>query len=716
MATKKSSSSSTSKTTTTTAKSYDPSGKGGFVGGTTSSAPSSSSTKTTTKKSSGGTISYSDAVAGDTRFGFTGAGSTDGSKSGKTGAIPGFKMNSQGQATDSAGNLSSDRGPSMLPGAPGSSQATTPGPVTTSDPATNAVGNLGNQINQGLNNPPVSPTPGNPMGQYNPAFDPSKDLAVQKEIQEGNKIYADRQKELKAERDAAIADLKVSAQIDKQQLAESQRKETGVSNRNLAYLQQGGQSASAMAYMNDLEMSHGREQANLTAKYNSAILAARVAYSEKDFQLADAMVKNAQTIKKEAYDRNQDFLDNALKINSFVMEQKKFQFQQEQAEYERQKETNELNKSEGVVGNFYMYPGSSTVYDSRTRAPISFDQYKSMGGTGEVGGANWGDVQVVQPKADYSGMPVSAAEYEYAKSQGYSGSFTDYQNEDANRKLGNSGKLTEVTYETGSDGKNYKITKKDGVVVGREEEKGTADVTPDVIDAMGSELSSMTGRGLGDPNGDNHVSPETWNAKMQEWLSYGYSGAEFNKNFANFINPNREGDYSFYPAAQQSGGFTTNSPVDIQGALNSGGLTLDGNGNKIKGWSGAAQKLPLLNVDGKAKPIPQVYPQGYEGGQCGVWVRNMVTKQGLTYPAVGNTLTSKSAIVAKYGTKFGKAGSVMVTNEAKDTGHIAYVINTNDKGYFLAESNYRLDGKVQYGRFVPYGSKSIVGFINPYKA
>jgi hypothetical protein len=265
------------------------------------------------------------------------------------------------------------------------------GPVTTSDPATNAVDNLNNQINTGLNNPPVSPMPGNPMGQYNPAFDPSKDLAVAKEIQEGNKIYADRQKELKAERDAAIADLKVSAAEDKRLLAENQRKETGVTNRNLAYLQQGGQSASAQAYMNDLEIGHSREQANLTAKYNSAILAARTAYSEKDFQLADAMVKNAQTIKKDAYQRNQDFLDNAIKINTFIMTQKKFEFDMQQAEYDKQTQAKQFAIDNGIEQQFYDVGG--IVY--RTSDGQAFSTAQDFVAAG--GDPNFKNVYVVKP-------------------------------------------------------------------------------------------------------------------------------------------------------------------------------------------------------------------------------------------------------------------------------------------------------------------------------
>lgn len=388
MALRKSSSSSTSKTTTTPRQDIS-GGQGFFVGGTSSnSAPSSSSPKTSsTPKSSGSskTVSYYDVDGNpDTK--------SDGSGLKFASTPPGLKINSKGQATDSAGNVSQDR-MGMLPGTPGSSQGlvTPTGPVTTSDPATNAVGNLGNQITQGLNTPPVSPTPGNPMGQYNPAFDPSKDLAVQKEIQEGNKIYADRQKELKKERDAAIADLKVSAQIDKQQLAENQRKETGVTNRNLAYLQQGGQSASAMAYMNDLEISHGREQANLTAKYNSAILAARVAYGEKDFQLADAMVKNAQVIKKDAYQRNQDFLDNAIKINNFVMQQKKFEFDMQQAEYERQTQAKQFAIDNGIEQQFYDVGG--IVY--RTSDGQAFSTAQEFVAAG--GDPKFGNVFVVKP-------------------------------------------------------------------------------------------------------------------------------------------------------------------------------------------------------------------------------------------------------------------------------------------------------------------------------
>jgi len=145
-------------------------------------------------------------------------------------------------------------------------------------------------------------------------------------------------------------------------------------------------------------------------------------------------------------------------------------------------------------------------------------------------------------------------------------------------------------------------------------------------------------------------------------------------------------------------------------------------GNQVKGTKDSLQKIPLLNMDGSEKtpniPLTKAYPQGSTGGQCGVWVRNIVEKQGLTYPRVGDTLSAKMATARKYGVPLSQArtGSVILTNESKDTGHVAYVIGKNAKGFVLGESNYGLNGKVSYGRILPYNSSKIVGVINPSRA
>lgn len=141
--------------------------------------------------------------------------------------------------------------------------------------------------------------------------------------------------------------------------------------------------------------------------------------------------------------------------------------------------------------------------------------------------------------------------------------------------------------------------------------------------------------------------------------------------------------------------------------------------NQVKGMSQRAQTLPLLNVNvgGKAQKLSltQAYPQGSRGGQCGTWVRNVVEKTGKTYPRVGDTLSQKMATARRYGVPLSKAkqGSVVLTNENKATGHVAYIVGRNSKGFILAESNYGLNGKVSYGRVLPFNSKSILGIINP---
>lgn len=145
-------------------------------------------------------------------------------------------------------------------------------------------------------------------------------------------------------------------------------------------------------------------------------------------------------------------------------------------------------------------------------------------------------------------------------------------------------------------------------------------------------------------------------------------------------------------------------------------------GNQLKGISQKLAPLPLLNMDGNPKtpnvPLAKAYPPGSDGGQCGIWVRNIVQKQGLTYPAVGNSLSEKAATAQKYGVSIpqAKIGSVVLTNENKTNGHVAYVIGKTSQGFIVAESNYGLNEKVSYGRVIPYNSKNILGILNPTKA
>ncbi|MFP5260994.1 MAG: hypothetical protein ACLGJB_03710 [Blastocatellia bacterium] len=120
-----------------------------------------------------------------------------------------------------------------------------------------------------------------------------------------------------------------------------------------------------------------------------------------------------------------------------------------------------------------------------------------------------------------------------------------------------------------------------------------------------------------------------------------------------------------------------------------------------------------------ASATMKIAPPGSQGGQCGVFVRNIASRLGLTYPKLGDYLSTKTAAVRKYGIPLNQArvGSILVTSENKENGHVAWIIGKNDKGFILAESNRYPKSKpeqVSYGRVIPFNSPSIIGAINPY--
>jgi surface antigen len=185
-------------------------------------------------------------------------------------------------------------------------------------------------------------------------------------------------------------------------------------------------------------------------------------------------------------------------------------------------------------------------------------------------------------------------------------------------------------------------------------------------------------------------------------------------------------------------------PLNLDLARSSGGLTFNSVGNtsastQLKGWQQGTKKMPLMPTNPKvqqktptlgANPqlttlLTKKFPQGSIGpgkgvyeGQCGVFVREAVKSLGLNYPMLGDSLTSKTAVVKKHGTsaKNARIGSVIVTKENPTYGHVAYIIGMNEKGWIVAESNFRQSKRVDYGRVIPFNSNKVVGIINPTKA
>lgn len=415
---------------------------------------------------------------------------------------------------------------SNLPGVAGANVAgmTPTNTVTTADPANSAVNNLGFNIGNAANNPPSLPTPTNPSGTYNPAYDPNTDPTVMANITASNQVLLDRQTALQKERDAEIQRLTEQQGRDQQSLKETQANETGSTSRNLLYLQQGGQSASAQAYLNGLEVSHNREMDNLTAKYNSAIQAARSAYADKDFQLAQKMVENANEVKKTAYSRNQDFLDNSIKIHNEIQEDQKNLYQRQKDLADNYRAAADFAVKNGITQPFYELGGNvfntknGMIYDPND--PEAVKNFLADGGA-----KDYANVFVVKPSDNktYAGGDLGEWQYLLDKnpdiaSGQFHNNFMEFLHAKANQreKTARAGASVSISY---GDQRNAKLD--------------------DAVARYGVKLSGSAG-------GDQHVSPETYKKGYLAWTSEGLPGKDYKDNFSGFINysdPNWANNY-----------------------------------------------------------------------------------------------------------------------------------------------------------------------------
>jgi hypothetical protein len=112
-------------------------------------------------------------------------------------------------------------------------------------------------------------------------------------------------------------------------------------------------------------------------------------------------------------------------------------------------------------------------------------------------------------------------------------------------------------------------------------------------------------------------------------------------------------------------------------------------------------------------PVTKKYPEGYKGGQCGVFAHKIVD-----FPPVGDSKKSKIAAVNKYGISSSKwrsdvrVGDVIITGENPTYGHVAIVNEILPDGRIkLTESNYKQSEKVSHDRTISINSSQIYGAI-----
>lgn len=118
----------------------------------------------------------------------------------------------------------------------------------------------------------------------------------------------------------------------------------------------------------------------------------------------------------------------------------------------------------------------------------------------------------VKPAVDLSKYPTSYQEYILAQQGGYTGSYNDYQDMDANRKA----------VRSTTNNVSYTQTK---------DQLLSADIAQ-----TGANLKSVIGN-------DTFVSPQDWKRAYGDWIAAGHSGEDFTNAFKGYVNPADPNDY-----------------------------------------------------------------------------------------------------------------------------------------------------------------------------
>jgi len=307
--------------------------------------------------------------------------------------------------------------------------------------------------------------------------------------------------------------------VAKTQLEEGQKKETGSTTVGIArtggYL---GGSASGTGVMLNLAQSHRNEVVSLEAKRQNAILEANKAYDDKDFAVARERVKEAKDIEQQIYNRNQDFWNNQLKLQTESRAQDTFL----QKKYGDQLEALSITggtpdaRTTSEIDNFYGVPGFTKKYieikkaDTQAKSQKAmFDSFKSK-------------MELMQsiPK----GLSVKFGD-ETIVGLGSVGDLNTFHVEDA------AGNVTVVTQDKRSGTFTTQSLGKIGTPSGT-----TGGVNPTAISDMATALGKVSGS-------DGYVAPTDYKTALRTWLQAGFTLPTFENNFKIFINPSQKEKY-----------------------------------------------------------------------------------------------------------------------------------------------------------------------------
>lgn len=299
--------------------------------------------------------------------------------------------------------------------------------TNSSTPVDQAVDNLGNDINKTQNSFNIQSL----LDLFKAS---SKDN--QKNITDSTKLLEDRKAKLEERKQAELERLNAEYDTQKATKEANFNKVKDPIQKRLDLLRDTPYGPNVQLEeelklkLDNLEQTHKLEMDTLFNQRQSNIALAQSAYEDKDFALAESQLKLAQDTEKLMYDRQNDFLNMALK---FQEEQRAQQTLEYNLSSEKRKQTEDLRKfalDNGLSPTAPFFAVGGQIFDTRTwKAFDSKEQAVAAGVSPDLSNVQMISEQGSGIVAEYNKFlqDVAAGREKYM-------TFNQFQDRDANRK------------------------------------------------------------------------------------------------------------------------------------------------------------------------------------------------------------------------------------------------------------------------------------------
>ena len=294
---------------------------------------------------------------------------------------------------------------------PTSSVATTSGPAQTA--ADNTKSNIDNSpptvlppapSPTGANGAPTTYTWGDgTTGHLTPdvngfgtaGYNSSTDPNVAAQVTAGNQIYTNQEQALKTQRDQEIARLTGENQSDQ---STQNSADAALAAGSAVKLAAGGANFgdTGQSFLVGLQFAHERSMQTLQAKYDSAIQAAKDAYTNNDFAVADKETANAKNIQDAAQKRNQDYLDNVDKIQTQQRADAAQTFNEQNTINTANKENLTWARTNGLHPDAQFFASGGVIYNAADGSQVQGSTPEQLQAAGVA--PDLSNVQMIQAK------------------------------------------------------------------------------------------------------------------------------------------------------------------------------------------------------------------------------------------------------------------------------------------------------------------------------